>query len=197
VPEGVPRPKLARFRIPDLTKLRALAERIHEAPLPDPDIAAELIDSMRAAGPALAGLAPDATAALAPKETRFQELATAIDTTLQDMRGQPMARDLEARMGLSSRQMTRLVEAYNERYGLGTMNWLVTRNRRRLLLAASFLTAKAATVASVAELVGYRRPETMARAFANAGYPPPSRIREIVEGLATVWGDVVRSSAVI
>jgi transcriptional regulator GlxA family with amidase domain len=98
-----------------------------------------------------------------------------------------MATDLEARLGVTSRQVTRMVDAFRARFGYGATNWQETRGRRRLMLGATLFTAQGATVGEVARVVGYRRPETLARAFARAGLPKPSHIAGEVSALGAVW----------
>lgn len=66
-------------------------------------------------------------------------------------------------------------------------NWLDARNRRRLMLAATLLTSAGAGAAQVARIVGYQRPETLARAFSSAGLPKPSQIRAEVAALGVAW----------
>jgi AraC-like DNA-binding protein len=110
-------------------------------------------------------------------------MARALDVALSNLEGQPMTADLEKLLGLSARQVNRLVHAFNARYGFNSVGWRDTRNRRRLMMGATFMTAPRATVAQVAKIVGYRSPTAFARALADAGLPPPRAIPEVVRDL--------------
>ena len=112
------------------------------------------------------------------------KMARALDVALSNLEGQPMTADLEKLLGLSARQVNRLVASYNIRYGFNSIGWRDTRNRRRLMIGATFMTAPGATVASVAKVVGYRSPTAFARALADAGMPPPTTIPRVVHDLA-------------
>ncbi len=111
-------------------------------------------------------------------------MARALDLALSNLEGQPMTADLEKLLGLSARQVNRLVQAFNARYGFNSVGWRDTRNRRRLMMGATFMTAPSATVAQVAKIVGYRSPTAFARALADAGLPPPRAIPDVVRELA-------------
>jgi len=117
-----------------------------------------------------------------PESTR--KMARALDLALSNLEGQPMTADLEKLLGLSARQVNRLVAAYNLRYGFNSVGWRDTRNRRRLMMGATFMTAPGASVTEVARFVGYRSPTAFARALADAGMPPPKAIAGIVRDLA-------------
>lgn len=128
--------------------------------------------------------APDASALEDPVPESTRKMARALDLALSNLEGQPMTADLEKLLGLSTRQVNRLVAAYNLRYGFNSVGWRDTRNRRRLMMGATFMTAPGATVTEVARFVGYRSPTAFARALADAGMPPPKAIPRIVAELA-------------
>lgn len=163
-----------------------LANLLVGAPKPEPHTFAALLRAVDEVAPARL-VRPSGPRTAAPKTLRAQEIADALDAVLSSLDTHPMATDLEERLGVSGRQVTRMVEAFRERYGYGALNWLDARNRRRLMLAATLLTAEGARVAEVARAVGYQRPETMARAFATAGLPKPRNVRGYVEGLGAEW----------
>jgi AraC-like DNA-binding protein len=123
-----------------------------------------------------------------PVGAHMQELTGALDASLSSLRKQPMIVDLAARLGLSSRQLNRLVADYNQRYGFNSLGWIDTRNRRRLLIGATFMTAPGATVGYVATRVGYRSGSTFARALRLVGLPAPQDIAAEVDriGRATM-----------
>lgn len=85
------------------------------------------------------------------------------------------------RLGLSTRQLNRLIADYNERYGFNAGGWIDTRNRRRLMFGATFMTVPGATAKDVAQLVGYQSASAFTRALKSAGLPPPSTIAGEVE----------------
>ena len=84
--------------------------------------------------------------------------------------------ELSDRLGVSTRQLNRIVKDYNETYGFNATGWIDTRNRRRLLIGATLMTAPKATASYVARVVGYRSATAFARARGLAGLPPPSEI---------------------
>jgi AraC-like DNA-binding protein len=116
-----------------------------------------------------------------PVPEHMQELTTALDASLSSLGTQPMMIDLAARLHLSSRQLNRLVASYNQRYGFNSAGWIDTRNRRRLLIGATLMTAPHATVGYVAKRVGYRSGSAFARALRLVGMPPPQDIASEVE----------------
>lgn len=112
---------------------------------------------------------------------RMQDLTLALDQLLSSLEGQPMMLDLESRLGLSTRQLNRLIADYNERYGFNAGGWIDTRNRRRLMFGATFMTVPGATAKEVSQLVGYQSASAFTRALKSAGLPPPSAIADEVE----------------
>lgn len=114
---------------------------------------------------------------------RERHLTETLDHVLSDLAGQPMMGDLSAELGMSTRQLNRLVREYNGKYGFNARGWIDTRNRRRLLVGATFMTAPGATGAYVASVVGYRSATAFARALHHARLPPPSEIAAEVERL--------------
>jgi AraC-like DNA-binding protein len=125
-----------------------------------------------------------ATELAEPVPEATQKMSRGLDFALSNLEGQPMTADLEKVLGLGARQVNRLVQAFNARYGFNAAGWRDTRNRRRLMMGATLMTAKGATVSYVARVVGYRSPTAFARALADAGMPPPASIPGIVAGMA-------------
>ncbi len=111
-------------------------------------------------------------------------VAAAVDAVIADLAHDPMQVDIEALTGLSSRHLRRLVQALHETYGYNATTWRDARNRRRLMMAVALLGVGPHRARDVSRWVGYRTPQTMARAFSIAGYPPPSQIRARTEALA-------------
>lgn len=112
---------------------------------------------------------------------RMQALTEALDRILSRLHEQPMMRDLEEELGLSTRQLNRLIAEYNERYGFNAAGWIDTRNRRRLMIGATFMTVPDASAAYVSRVVGYQSHTAFARALRTSGMPAPSAIASEVE----------------
>jgi methylphosphotriester-DNA--protein-cysteine methyltransferase len=130
---------------------------------------------------------------------RMHALTRALDEVLSNLEEQPMLSDLEARFGLSTRQLHRTIAEYNERYGFDVMSWIDARNQQRLSVAVKLMTVPGASVERVSCAVGYRRPTAFARALASAGLPSPSRIAEEVRAIGESTGvhrapDVLRAT---
>lgn len=118
-----------------------------------------------------------------PVPERTSALSTALDELLSDLAQRPMAIDLHEQLGLSLRQLNRVVTDFNERYGFNAGSWRDARGRRRVLMGVALMSARGATVEEVAEAVGYASPTAFARALAEAELPPPGEIARIVDCL--------------
>jgi len=79
---------------------------------------------------------------------------------------------------LSPRQLQRVVGEFAARYGMNAGNWRDMRNRWRVQLAAVLLSVPETSVGGVAKEVGYASTAAVARAFANAGFRPPTEVRQ-------------------
>jgi AraC-like DNA-binding protein len=143
------------------------------------ELVAELMSALSALGVPIRAV--PASALDEPVPEHMQQLTHALDAALSTLGDQPMITDLESEIGLSPRQLNRLIADYNARYGFNALGWIDTRNRRRLLMGATFMTAPGATVAYVAKQVGYRSGSAFARALRLVGLPPPQDIRGEVE----------------
>lgn len=126
---------------------------------------------------------PEAAAFGGAARPAHARVAAAVDAVIADLAHDPMQVDIEALTGLSSRHLRRLVQALHELYGYNATTWRDARNRRRLMMAVALLGVGAHRARDVSRWVGYRTPQTMARAFSIAGYPPPSQIRARTEAL--------------
>jgi AraC-like DNA-binding protein len=127
-------------------------------------------------------LAP-ADAHAEPVSPPLLRLSRALDALQSNLSGVPMMVDLERSLGLSARQINRLVAEFNERYGFNASGWRDTRNRWRLLMGATLMTAPGATAEGVARAVGFASAATFSRALANVGLPPPGEIEAAVRAL--------------
>ena len=79
-------------------------------------------------------------------------------------------------VGLSVRQLRRDIDGFVDAFQFGLGGWRHEMRRLRLKIAALGLSAEGATVAEVARATGYGSTEAMARAFREAGLPPPSTV---------------------
>jgi AraC-like DNA-binding protein len=151
--------------------LSALAARVREG---DVSVAEPLA---RMVGGARSDQAPDREDEDA---ARFGPLSAALDRALSLLDAQPMTVDLERTLGLSARQVTRVVTDFNARYGFNAGTWRDARNRRRLLVGAALLSQPDAALDEVARAVGYQSTTALCRAFANASLPSPASIAGLV-----------------
>ncbi len=118
-----------------------------------------------------------------PVSESTQHLSRALDVVLSNLERGPAACDLEAILGLSARQTQRVVAAFNERYGFNSQGWRDTRNRRRLMVGASLMTAEGTTTELVSQATGYRTPTSFCHALAQAGIVSPGEVPRAVRDL--------------
>jgi hypothetical protein len=137
-----------------------------------------VVSVLRAAGVALRAPGEDECTDEVSEKTAA--LSGALDGLFSRLDEQPMIADLERRMGVTSRQINRLVAAFNERYGWNAGGWRDARNRRRLFVGVALMTAPGATGELVARAVGYRALSAFTHALTEAGLPPPSAIAAAV-----------------
>jgi hypothetical protein len=140
-----------------------------------------VVAALREAGVALRLPAPAECDEPAPDKTAA--LATALDGLFSRLDDQPMLADLERVLGVSTRQLNRLIASFNERYGFNAGGWRDARNRRRLFVGAALMTAPGATGEGVARAVGYRTLSAFTHALTEAGLPSPSAIAGVVASL--------------
>jgi AraC-like DNA-binding protein len=166
----------------DLGRLREATTPFAEEDLTGAAMAAaRLLHVLRAAGaPFDAHRAGDL---VEPVPTRTRFLARALDAVLSDLDARPAASDLDRALGLSERQLQRIVSAYNARYGFNSHGWRDTRNRRRLMVGAALMTSPGATTDLVRAATGYGSASSFCHAFAQVGMVSPGAVAEIVEQL--------------
>jgi AraC-like DNA-binding protein len=125
--------------------------------------------------------APDASALVTSDPTN-QAAMNAVDAILNELREHPQLIDLEASLGCSRWTLTRRLHALHKTYALsglgGATDWRSMRDFARLRVAGLLMSNPRATTRGIAEYVGYRSPEAMCHAFANAGLPSPGRFHE-------------------
>ncbi len=166
----------------ELSRARGIWLDITRSEQPQTAPVAALLQLLREQG---IPLLPRAEQELAePVDDQILRLSRGLDEVLSRLDSQPMSVDLEEVLQLSSRQVNRLVQAFNIRYGFNSLGWRDTRNRRRVMLGATLMTAPGATAEEVAALVGYSSLSAFSRALSIAGLPPPSEILRRVQELA-------------
>jgi AraC-like DNA-binding protein len=142
--------------------------------------ARDIFAALAAMGLPVAGIPPELDAVVPPQDLIASR---ALDAALSDLGGRPMIIDLDRTLGLSARQVTRVVASFNERYGFNATTWQDTRSRRRLMLGASFMAVAGATTEAVARRVGYGSPSAFCRALATAGLPAPGQVKDALRAL--------------
>lgn len=169
--------RLGAGRVEDLAALRALADALLSTPEPLP-IAQAVVGH-------LAGFAPVPRAlSTEPVSPRTVALVAALDEALSNLRQSPMTNDVLDAVALSPRQLGRVVPELHRDYGFNAEGWRDARNRRRVMFGATFMSAERATVAEVAEAVGYGSAEAFTHGLAAAGLPAPREIPAILRALA-------------
>ncbi len=168
---------LSAGRVSDLPALRALADGLLSAP--DPlTVVREIVGHLEAFAPVPRELATE------PVPPRTVALVAALDEALSNLRKSPMTSDVLDAIALSPRQLGRVVPELHRDYGFNAEGWRDARNRRRVMFGATFMSAEGATVAEVAEAVGYGSAEAFTHALGVAGLPSPREIPGVLRALA-------------
>jgi AraC-like DNA-binding protein len=148
------------------------------AGVPDAGRLARLIEALAAAS-VVAREMP--TTVIAEEPERFRRLWSALQPLYQTYGATTSLKQLASSLGMSMRQVGRDAKDLSAAFGIGggyRDALLVVRLRMAVLL----LSARDATVADVAKLVGYGSPIAMARAFRDAKLPAPSVVQTEVRG---------------
>jgi hypothetical protein len=142
---------------------------------------ADILSLLRAHGAPFALLA--ARDLIEPVPQGVVRLARALDAVLSRLAHAPALVDLDSALGLSVRQINRVVTQFNQRYGFNSLGWRDTRNRRRILVGATMMTAPGARTELVARAMGYSSPTGFCHALDLAGLPSPGATADTVEKL--------------
>jgi AraC-like DNA-binding protein len=121
-----------------------------------------------------------AARALAPPPRPMTRLWNAVRPLIERMALAATRGDLTQDTGLSTHQAERTLQRWMASFALVGPGMRSLTRHLRLKYAVLFLTAPGATVADVAQAVGYGSPEAMAHAFRHAGLAAP---REVQAGL--------------
>lgn len=161
--------------------VRASLSLLEQGPRGAATFAARLFDGLRAEGVPVPNV--DADDLECPESARFGEISAAMDQTLSLVGEKPCTVDLEERLSCTRRHITRLVESFNDAFGLeglrGT-SWRATRDYWRLFVGVLLMSSPGARTGPIARALGYASAEAFCRAFANAGLPSPARVRDVV-----------------
>jgi len=94
----------------------------------------------------------------------------------------PAMKVLGALAGVSERRAYRYVDELFSGVGYLASGWRAAIRQLRLKTAVAFLSAEGATVADVANRVGYGSVDAMMRAFRDASLPPPGDVKRALRG---------------
>jgi transcriptional regulator GlxA family with amidase domain len=114
----------------------------------------------------------------------FVALWEAIRPMIERLYLTPTLQEIGEATGVSLRQVDRYVQDFVTAFALVGDGWRPTTRYLRLKLAILFSSAEDASVGEIARIVGYGSPDAMARAFRDAGLPPPSVVQERVRASA-------------
>ncbi len=105
-------------------------------------------------------------------------IASTIFPTLSALAMRPTMIDLMAHAQLTERQLLRNLVRVQEDFELLDRGWRSAILRWRVTAGALLLSSPDLAIAEVARLAGYSSVKAMARAFSDAGLPPPPDVRE-------------------
>ncbi len=171
-------PALRALAPADLACATRLGERLVSGSAPDAEIFTEAFELFCGTGAPLGELSAEAFEG-GPSEQDVR-IAEAVTAQIADLRNSASALSLGEHAELSPRQVQRLLAQFCDRYRLNATSWRDMRNRYRLQIAIALASIPTLTLTTIADEVGYGSPAALARAFANAGLPSPSELREEV-----------------
>jgi len=94
----------------------------------------------------------------------------------------PTVHEISTATGMSVRQIEQRLSGFLTRFDVGGKGWRPATLHLRLKVAVLFLSAEGISVAEVAEASSYGSIDAMARAFRDAGLPPPSKVQAQLRG---------------
>lgn len=176
-PEGVVEgPTLQRLEPLDVALGTAIGEQLVSGAASDAELFGAAFGLFRKTGAPLGGLSVDMLVG-GPSEQDLR-IAEAITVQIADLRSAASALSLGEHAELSPRQLQRVFARFCERYRLNATSWRDMRNRYRLQIAMVLASIPSLSIATIADEVGFGSAAALARAFANAGLPSPSELRE-------------------
>ena len=148
----------------------------------DLEDAALAADAMRALLGELSRLGlvrADVASSITPSDDRFARVWHALRPMVERFYVLPTLEEVSIGSGLSLRQLARETAAFAASFRVGS-RWRDVMRRLRLKIAVVGLSAPEATIAIVSRAAGYGSTDAMARAFRDAGLPPPSVVQAAV-----------------
>jgi AraC-like DNA-binding protein len=94
----------------------------------------------------------------------------------------PTVDEISTATGMSVRQIEQRIGGFLARFDVGGAGWRAATLHLRLKVAVVLLSAERISVAEVAETTNYGSVDAMARAFRDAGLPPPSKVQAQLRG---------------
>jgi transcriptional regulator GlxA family with amidase domain len=94
----------------------------------------------------------------------------------------PTVDEISTATGMSVRQIEQRVSGFLTRFDVGGKGWRPATLHLRLKVAVLFLSADGISITDVAEATNYGSVDAMARAFRDAGLPPPSKVQAELRG---------------
>ncbi len=122
-------------------------------------------------------LRPGLAARVGEGDARFGRFWKGVSHFISSYQALPSLKELADRSELSVRQVARDAQAFLDAFGVLGSRWREVTLRSRLRLAVLGLSAAEVTVSDVARASGYGSTDAMARAFRDAGLPPPSAVQ--------------------
>lgn len=180
----VAEPPLRRLAPVDLGRAARLDEHLVRESATDAAIFTEAFELFRSAGAPLGTLSVE-TFEGGPSAQDVR-IASAITAQIAVLPTAASALSLGEHAELSPRQLQRVFTQFCDRYRLNASSGRDMRNRYRLQIAIALASIPSLSVAELAAEVGYASPGALARAFANAGLPPPSALRDEIVGMGAV-----------
>ncbi len=183
---GAPRVRdwrVERLASSDVAWLRAFSAALPHAQDGEPSAVhvSNALARLSAAG--LPVPAVPARALIETLSTQKRELAHTFGRMLSNLSDRPMMVDIEDAMGRSARQMQRVVSKFFDGYNFTPCGWRERRDRWRIEMGATLMTAPHATTEAVATALGYTGPQAFCLAMARAGVPSPGEIGHAIERL--------------
>ena len=160
----------------------ALEDRLTRRAPPDDGLARVLRELLE--GLATHGLIRDGAAgartALTSADRVVARVASAVFPMLSRLAKRPAMIDLIERTGLTERQLSRDLVRVQTDFELLDRGWRQALFRWRVTAGALLLSAEDVSLQDAARLAGYASLKAMGRAFADAGLPSPSEVRDLI-----------------
>lgn len=171
-----------RLSLDTLRRLRDFAGALVSEELPDPrlqSMVGEMLAMLRAEGFPID--ARDGKEIWSEPSPWARRLSLAMDEALSGVQNGPTFGELERSLGWTRQYIQRRLRSFHAHYGFNVSGgWRERLHRWRLLVGATLCTSARATTEEVAIALGYSGPVALCNAFAAAGLPSPSALREMV-----------------